>query len=645
MKTIFLPLLLSICSLVTIQTLAQSGPYKYGKVEEEELRMRIYDKDTSAVAVVLSDHGVSHFSFGGSTKLIFERRTRIKILKKSGYDWANIEVPVYQNGSRKETVSAVKGYTYNLENGKISKEKLEQSAVFEEQQSENRRSKKFTMPNVKEGSVIEYSYTITSDFIYNLREWEFQTTIPTVWSEYRAKIPQYFDYKTLQHGYQKLYQPQDKYDSNINGYRWVMVDLPALRPERYITTLSDYQSKIEFELQMLRVPGKDAQVMTGDWGQVIQELLREERFGSQLNRKGYFKQDIAAIVEKHSQPAEQVQAIYSLVQKNMRWNGKYGIYTTGSLRKAFENKTGSAAEINLLLTAMLQEAGLTAAPVLVSTREHGKIYKGTPLLNKFNYVIAHVNVGGKELLLDATDPMLPAGMLPVRCLNGEGRLVAPKVDRWIALKPSGLYQKYYAGNLVVNERGQVQGEATETSSGYSAMYLRKEILDEGEDKYTEKLNREVGDYKISKPSFSHLHDLASSLELKYQVLAAGSQQPADVIYLNPMMGHGEKENPFKLEKRAYPVDFAVPISETFVCRFTIPENYELEESPKNVKVTLPDKGGSFIFVVGREGNVIEVLSKIDIAKPVYYAEEYPYIKELYAQIVAKHAEKIVLKRK
>ncbi|MDX5417608.1 MAG: DUF3857 domain-containing protein, partial [Hymenobacteraceae bacterium] len=344
-------------------------------MSEAELKMHTYDKDTSAVAVILSDFGVSHFRINADLKLITERRTRIKILKKTGYDWANVEVPFYQQGTSRESVGAVRGYTYNLENGKIRKDKLEQSAVFEEQQSENRRSKKFTMPNVKEGSVIEYTYTVTSDFVYNLKEWEFQHTIPTVWSEYRAKIPQYFDYKTLQNGYHKLHDPHDKYDATLNGYRWVMVDLPALRPEKYITTLSDYQSKIEFELQMLHIPGQESKVMTGEWEQVIQDLMKEDRFGSQLNRKGFFKNDIASIVEKHSNPQQQMTAIYNLVQNTMRWNGKYGIYTTGPLRKAFESKTGSAAEVNLLLTAMLQEAGLDAAPVLVSTREHGRIYK------------------------------------------------------------------------------------------------------------------------------------------------------------------------------------------------------------------------------------------------------------------------------
>ncbi|MFD2248309.1 DUF3857 domain-containing protein [Pontibacter ruber] len=623
----------------------QSIPVKFGKVEESELAMRTYEKDTSAAAVVLLDFGYSQFIFGHEVKLETLRRTRIKILKKSGYDWANVVIPFYNNTTEKERVSGIKGYTYNLVDGKIIKDKLEPAAVFEERQTEQKSVKKFTLPNVKEGSVIEFEYTVSSDFIYTLRDWEFQTTIPTVWSEFRAKIPQYFDYKFLQHGYHPLHTPQDKYDPTLSGYRWIMKDLPALREEKYITTLTDYQSRLEFELENLHVPGETSKKMTGEWDDVIYDLLQSERFGSQLNRKGFFKNEVAAIVAQHKAPEQQMQTIYDLVKKSMKWNGKYGIYTTGSLRKAFENRTGNVAEVNLLLTAMLQEAGLDAAPVLVSTRDYGKVFKGTPLLSKFNYIIAYLKIGNKEYLLDATDPLLPAGMLPVRSLNGEGRVVKQKDDRWVALKPEGTYLKFYNGDVTINAQGEIKGKATESRSGYSALLMRKTIQEEGEDKYTEQMNRENGDFKISKPAIVNLHDPTKKLDLSYELTANGNGQANSIIYLNPMMGQGEKENPFKLNERAYPVDFAVPIDETYICRFTIPADYELEESPKSTRIALPNNGGTFTYMVEKQGNTIQVLSKIIIAKPIYYAQEYPHLKEFYAQVVAKHAEQLVLKKK
>jgi hypothetical protein len=338
-------------------------------------------------------------------------------------------------------------------------------------------------------------------------------------------------------------------------------------------------------------------------------------------------------------------AIHNFVQKAMKWNGKYGVYTNGTTRKAYEEHTGNAAEINLLLTSMMQEAGFNAAPVLVSTREYGRVHKGSPMLSKFNYVIAHVQIGDKEYLLDATEPLLPAGALPLRCMNGEGRLIDEKDQRWVALNPTSPFTKFFNAELTINKNGEMKGTGKESVGGYNALYLRKAILEEGEAKYAERIGKETGNFKIGKPTITNLTDVNTSLNISYDISASGSgPEEVNVIYLNPMLGHGEKENPFKLMERTYPVDFGAPMDETYICRFTIPAGYEMEEAPKSVAVTLPENGGRFMYMVQKEGNTIQVMSKVSISKPVYYAPEYPYLKEFYSQIVAKHAEQIVLKK-
>ncbi|WP_299703018.1 DUF3857 domain-containing protein [uncultured Pontibacter sp.] len=657
----------------TVSVSGQTYPVKFGKIDDSELTMRNYEQDTSAAAVVLSDVGYSYFTYNKGFRVIFERHTRIKVLKKSGYNAANVEIPFYQKGTNKEQVYSIKGFTYNLEGGKVTKDKLDSKAVFSEQTSENWHMKKFMMPNVKEGSIIEYSYTISSDFLYNLREWEFQSTIPVAHSEYKVRIPEYYDYKLLQQGYLNFNEANRErgkenftvtWSSEIvpgigggrtsggssvveaenTTYHWVVKNAPALRPESYITTLRDYQSKIEFELQSVKYPGQTVQMMTGNWDQVTKEMLDSDRFGAQLNRKGFFKNDIAAITAKYTKPEEQMATIYDMVKSTMKWNGKYGIYISGPLRKAYENRTGSAAEINLMLVAMLQEAGIDAAPVLVSTREHGRPPQEAPMLNKFNYVIAHVAIDGKDLLLDATDPLLQTGMLPVRSLNGQGRLIKQTDQRWVALQPIMSNMKLYNGIMTIDQSGGINGNITESRAGYNAFTLRKTLLDEGEESYAEKFSKEVGNYSVGKPVFNNVNILDKSLDINYSLTASGNSQPANVIYVNPMLGQGEKENPFKLETRLYPVDIAAPIDQTYICRFELPEGYVLEEAPQNAMISLPENGGRFMYVVQQEGSTVQVMSKIIMAKPVYYAQEYPYLKEFYTQIVAKHAEQIVLKK-
>ncbi|WP_276499065.1 DUF3857 domain-containing protein [Pontibacter litorisediminis] len=656
MKANFTKLFLLALMLAGFSHNAAAQDFKFGKVSEEELKMSVYDKDTAAAAVILSDYGFSRFEYMGEMKVVFERQVRIKIFKKSGYDWADVVVPYYQKGTGKERVGSIKGYTFNLEDGKIQKDKLEGSSVFDEKTSEYWYAKKFTMPNVKEGSVIDVSYTITSDFVYTLRDWEFQHSIPVVRSEYRARIPEYFDYKFLMQGYHALYSNESNKEAATgsskaspdmlnNAYVWVMKDVPALKEEKYITTVRDYQSKIEFELQRVHFPGQASRTMTGDWQKVTSDLMTQDKFGVQLNRSGFFKDQLAIIQSKYKSQPEQLAAIFDLVKSRMKWNGINSTYANTTIRKAWDERTGNAADINLLLTSMLLEAGFDAAPVLISTRNHGRINTAmSPMVTKFNYVIAHVKVGETEYLLDATDPLVTVGVLPTRCLNGQGRLIKKGADRWVSLTPATNYSKLFSATLIMNGEGEIVGTGRESAGGYGAINLRRAILEEGEGKYTERLAKEVGDFKLTKPEIKNLNDLGSSLDITYNINVNGSGRAHDIIYLNPMLGRGEKENPFKLNERLYPVDFGTPIDETYIFSFTIPEGYEVEEAPQSIALNLPESGGRFMYMVQQQGNMLQVMSKLSINKPVFYAEEYANLKELYNRIIAKHAEQVVLKK-
>ncbi len=616
--------------------------------------MRMYDKDTSAAAVILSDFGSTRFIYTNELQVVFERHLRIKIFKKSAYDWADIVVPYYVKGTDKERVTNVKGYTFNLEKGQVQKDKLENNSVFDEQTSENWLAKKFTMPNVKEGSVIDVSYTVTSDFVYNLRDWEFQHSIPTVWSEYRARIPEYFDYKFQMQGYNMLYKSETNREAAGNSaspdmqnkaYVWAMKDVPALKEEKYITTVRDYQSRIEFELQRVQYPGQAPRIMTGDWSSVTSDLMLAERFGTQLKRSGFYKEELASIQGKYKTKPEQLAAVFDLVKSRMKWNGRGAIYADATIKKAWDERTGNSADINLLLTSMLLEAGFDAAPVLVSTRDHGRVRAAMPpMVSKFNYVVAHVKLDGKELLLDATDPLVTVGMLPARCLNGQGRLIKKDDQRWVDLLPAANSTTMFSAALTINGKGEIIGTGRESAGGYRALNMRKSILEEGESKFTESLAKEVGDFKMTKPEIKNLNNLGDALDITYDISVSGSGRSNDIIYLNPMLGRGEKENPFKLTERLYPVDFATPIDETYICSFTIPEGYEVEEAPKSIAVNLPENGGRFMYMVQHEGNTLQVMSKVNINKPVFYAPEYQYLKEFFNQIIAKHAEQIVLKK-
>jgi hypothetical protein len=651
---------------------------KFGKVEMADLDMQSYAKDTSAEAVVLGDYGQSYFRYGqDGFEIVHERHVRIKILKKSGYDYATAKIPFYRpGGSREEKVINLQGYTYNKEGGKIVKEKLTKEAVFEEKKTANWYLKNFTLPNVKEGSVVEYSYTINSDFLFNLREWEFQNTIPVAWSEYRVTIPEYFKYRLLSSGYEPFHiyehgrkaisfsirvegytqrtssygssgrvaSSYEQVDAQAVTYRWATKDVPALRSEPYITTMQDYISKIEFELSSIKYPNQLEKPYTSDWAAVNELLLKDDNFGLQLNRTGFAKEVVAAAKEKAGTPAEQIAIIYEYVRKSMKWNGSSSIYAQ-STKKAYENHTGNAAEINLMLVAMLQEAGLNANPLILSTREHGRVLESYTLLSKFNYVIAHVNLDGKDVLLDATEPLLGPNVLPTRCLNGQGRLISKQEGRWVQLQSPERMSLMTSMRMQLDKEGQLKGDVDMSSSGYGALQVRKVILTDGQEKYAENLRKTKSSWQIGKLDIKNVDKLNEAVGVSCQVaIAEGASMAGNMIYLKPLLTEAETENPFKNDTRKFPVDFATPIERTFVASYTIPEGYVVEEIPKGIIIDLPEGGGRFSFMTAKNGNTIQITSRISIRKSLYLPDEYHHLKEFYHQIVSKHAEQIVLKK-
>lgn len=310
---------LSVCFLVTSLSFAQKpAPVKFGDVLPETVKMKVYPKDSSAEAVVLYDGGETYFEIMGSnifiTQIIHER---IKILKKSALERGSIKIPVVRvNGTIQEFLSDIKGYTYNDNNGSPTKEKLTKDMIFQEKASESIYYTKISMPNIKEGSVIEYSYKKQTPMPIsnNPATWYFQQGIPVERSEYKITIPAYFYYRMIMNGYLPLAHNENKdvniSEFNINGlqYHFVVLNAPAFRDESYITTESDYLSKIDFELASVNWPNVLMKDFSLDYANLNKTLLESEEFGQQLKRTGFLKDIASEIKTKHRDSTARMQA-------------------------------------------------------------------------------------------------------------------------------------------------------------------------------------------------------------------------------------------------------------------------------------------------------------------------------------------------
>lgn len=666
------PLCLSILLLFVSKINAQE--FKLGKVSIAELEQKVHPKDSLAVAAVLYKKGKTRIEYDMNDGFITltEVETRIKIYKKEGYDWANQKVWYYNTTNVAEKVSFTDAFTYNLVNSKIEKTKLKSEGTFDEVLNKYRGQKKITMPNVKEGSVVEFKYTIRSPSDRIIREWDFQTSIPVNYSEFITYIPEYYVFNSRQKGYvfPKISSEKtpksivftskdrsgggwantqttfssDKLDYSEIKTTYLAVDFPAIKEEAYVNNIDNYVSSIQHELSMTSFPNSPMKTYSTDWNSVVTTIYNYDDFGPELNKTGYFEEDLKALLGDKQSADEKILAILNYVKSNVKWNNYTGYTCDNGVRKAYKEKTGNIADINLMLTAMLRYAGLTANPVLVSTRSNGISF--FPNRNAFDYVIAAVETPNGKVLLDASDKFSTPNVLPFRALNWSGRLIRKDgSSEEVNLMPKKASNDIVFINYSIDPEGKVTGKTRRQCTDYNAMITRENIFSLKEEEYLEKLENENNKIEISDYSKTNEKDLLMPITESYSF--AGNNLCEVIggkIYVSPMLFFTNEKNPFKQEVREYPVDFGYPFLDKYNIIIRIPEGFAVETLPKPAIINMEDNLGSFKFNIASDGSTLQLNIQHQINEAIVSTDQYDMLKEYYKGMIAKETEKIVLKR-
>ncbi|HUR66525.1 MAG TPA: DUF3857 domain-containing protein [Chitinophagaceae bacterium] len=642
---------------------------KFGDVSAKDFSNTVYRIDSSASAVILCDIGSSKIE--GNSKgwfsLVYKRHRRVHILNKNGYDLSNVTIPVYSKDDDEEKLDKVRAVTYNLENGKIVETKLDtKTGVFRDKIDKNRGTRKFTLPNVKEGSIIEYEYTIISDFLNHLRPWEYQGTYPRLWSEYNLSLPEFLGYVFLTQGYKKydIDQSKTRYEtfqvidnnnpgameryvlsSNVTDYHWVMKNVNPLKEEGFTSSLDNHIAKIEFQLSEYRAPLMARQLIES-WKKVAEDMMKAEFFGQHVKADDPWVEEITApLKEISTNKMELAQKIYAYVRDNYTCIDHDRRTMDQSLKNLIKTKKGNVAEINLLLTAMLLDGGIHAYPVLLSTRSNGFVYSVYPLLQQYNYVITRAFIDGNPVYLDASHPLLGFGHLPLQCYNDEARAINDVAEVLLLSADSLTEVKYSTIFMVNDEKGNLVGSMNQTPGYYESLGLREKIKEKGKEQLQKDIEKDFGtEIVTSNFGIDSLTRYDDVLGIHYDFDLKAEKE--DIIYFNPMFGEGYKENPFKSAERFYPVEMPYAMDETYNLQMEVPKGYVVDELPKSMVVKLNEENhGMFEYRVSQSGNNISFRSRVKLSRAYFIPEEYEMLREFFNLIVKKQAEQIVFKKK
>ncbi|KGO94191.1 transglutaminase [Flavobacterium subsaxonicum WB 4.1-42 = DSM 21790] len=618
-------------------------------VSVNELLENVHPQDSSAAAAYLYYTGKTHYELKNTYlwSQVTEVYVRVKIYKKEGLEKANASI-AYYSGSNTGKGVFLEANTYNLVNGVIEKTALKSDGEFIEHLHKDFTLKKITLPNVKQGSIIEYRYQITTPDFLNLQNWHFQYDIPVKNMRYDVYVPLAFTYNTYVTGYTDVdIGPQklifNKQNDMVDKYNcYTAQNVKAFRNEEYVNNIDNYISTLKHELTSLQFLTNTKQFSL-DWETVVKKIFENDDFGWELRRTSYFNNEIAPLIKPLTTDKEKANAIFSFVKNRMAWNEQEGYYCNDGVKKAYDTGGGNAAEINLMLVAMLRYAKLDANPVLVSTRDNGIAV--FPTYKAYNYVIAAAEIEGKTVLMDATSKFAEPDILPLRDLNWQGRLIKKDgTGKAIDLMPKATNKELISVLATISPDGTVQGKTRSQYVNHGAYVMREVFAKAGQADYLEMLEGQFKGIAINDYKMSNAQDTENPLVEEYTFT---NSLIADVmgekIYFNPMLYFSIAQT-FKQETREYPVDFTFPRQNKFLITITIPKGYVIESLPKTMDITMENKIGAFKYNIVLSGNNIQLAATLEIFNHTVMPEHYQTLKEFFKIIIAKQNEKIVLKK-
>lgn len=657
--------IVSICLSAILQIRAQDYSIKYGKVTEDEVAMTSYSKDTTANAVVLYKQGTIYYDYRNNDfKVEYYYEHKIKILKTEGTDYANIIIPFYSDlkaGNSKESVSKIEAFAYNMENDKIIKTKMDKDYIFEERVSDKWKQIKFSIPAVKAGTVIEYRYKLTSDFYYQLPDWDIQQDIPVAYAKLEAKIPEYFKFTIDTRGYEPV-KAEDFYENqnfmiNLDGARQETVQcncrkliftsehVPALKDDNYVWCVNDFMSHVTFELNGIQFPFSTYKSFTSTWESIDNSLKESDYFGGYLNMRNPFKEEMKILSFNEMSQNEKIKSLFYFLKNKISWNGKYGI-SGNEVKKAIKNGTGTNAEFNFVLLSMLKDAGIRAHPILMSIRTMGRLPLSHPSLNKINtFILGVENTDSTMVYVDGSIQYGDVNILPPVLMVDRARFYNPgSKGFWIDLSKVGRNLINSITTATVDEAGNLSGKRQSSFTGIyaanykSAFYQAKDSLD-----FIDKIQTEE-EITIEKCIQTNMNKLSprttETIEFTKSVMATD-----DHIYLNPMLFPHITKNSFTQEERKLPVEFAFPYDMRLNTIITIPENYEVEEMPENMKFSMKNRAISCTYSVQVNGNQLIMNYIFQFNTIIYPVTNYQELKKFWELLVQKNTEQVVLKKK
>lgn len=629
--------------------------HTFGEPLEEEFALNSYPSDPDTAGIVLYERGnYTVEKADGYIRLFKDVHRKIKVLDAKNFNGAEISISYYRERNVRENITGLKAITHN---GTIKKY-VGESATFDQDVSTFYSEKKFTFPDVKDGSILEYTYRIETPYFFNIGRWAFMNEYPTIYSELHIEIPGNYNYNRTLHGSRELdinHAEIKKACFHLPGFRvpgdcevatYAMKNVPAFKTENHMLSKHNYIPALNFELAEMVYLDQTRKVYSKSWKNVDREFLANKDLGRQLTYKNYFRRNLPDSILSISKDLDRAKAVYYYMQSRITWNDRERFLNLARVKEAYEEGVGNSSEINLALINALNAVGLDAKIMAIATRDRALPTNLHPVISDFNYAIVFLEIDNKKYFLDATEKYSEFGVLPHRALNLEGRVFDfKKGSYWEPIQAIDKNMHYANIQMEADAKGLFHGKINEVYTGQIALPKRRtnnNVLHEDiiKRKQSENENLNISNYKIE-----NAQDFDQPYKESYD-FTLYEQPISSVLYLYPfVMQNYFPENPFPKKQRLYPIDLGFSVSNNYLVSIDVKDQYEIVKVPSNRILKLPENDGELSVVYEIVGSKINIRLNVKLNTTSYSQEAYQSLHEFFDMLVNVQAqEPIELKK-
>ena len=615
--------ILVLCSFVSAQ--------KFGKVQDSEWLVTAPEDYPEAGAIVLFDKQQVEVSI---RNVKIERHIRMKVLTASGIDDVGDQSVTYN-----ENYGKLKNFEAQTITPDGKKQKVEKDAIFEKTYN-NFITQSFSFPNVSEGVILEYKYTIISEYL-DIPTWYFQQDLYTLKSEITISLGAGFAFNML---YNKVYgegrnpdikkRPDPNYTvgtRSIKDFTWKLENLPPIKKEPFMSSVNDYRASLQFLLLSYTYPDGSVYPIIKNWQDQADGL--EVWFDGYCNKDGDIKNLAKEITAGLTDTHEKSLAIFNYIKENYKSTDDYinRFFSHEKISDLLKEKAGTPEEKNLFLVQLHKAAGIDCWPVLISTRSHGQFEPKYPEDRQFNYLISFVQIGDSWEFLDVADRNTIYGVLQPQCLADGGFLIDGKNSQLVkmTIKPFNSSRNDLT-TMFINAEGQAACTTLSTFTGYYAAEKLDDYDNSTQKEFIEEFINDKVEKAITLGSYTCVADSANNFVVSGTFSTNELVRQLDENLIVKPVSLAFVENPFKSDKRFFDIDFTYP----FVYQNTVRINFE--KTPKEIHLpddVLNDLGNlRLIRTSTLDGSTVVLTHTLEILVPKYNKGKYPSMKALFEQL-------------